>query len=82
MNKFALRDFTDGIDAAMRAPKEIRTVSVFCNPLRDVKQRVRVSWRGKNELLVTFGKPNYAEREFLRKCKRAKCLPRRIYMEK
>lgn len=75
--KYAMADFHDGIETILRDPT-MKTVSVFCHPLSSVTQRVRVTRRSKNELLVTYGKPNYAEREFLNKCKVAKCKPRRM----
>jgi hypothetical protein len=80
MRKWALKDFVDGIEAALRHP-DVKTATVFCEPLSDVKQRVRVTRRQKGELVVTFGRPNYAEREFLKLCRRAKCNPRRLWMK-
>lgn len=83
MSKFALSDFTLAIELIMRH-RDFKTVTVFCSPLKNVKKRVRASWQHKrnkydtgNTILVTIGKPNYKEREFLKQCKKAKCLPRK-----
>lgn len=75
--KYALSDFSIGIENMMRNP-ELRSVTVFCAPLKDVKNRVRITRRGNDSLIVTYGKPNYGEREFLKTCRKAKCLPRRL----
>lgn len=44
----------------------------------DEKTIVRATWRLKrkaqnrrNEIAITYGAPNYAEREFIKKCKKA-----------
>ena len=44
----------------------------------DDKTIVRATWRNKpkanfkrQEIVVTYGAPNYAEREFIKKCKKA-----------
>ena len=83
--KYALSDFTLGIELIMREmtneKRKVRTVTVFCPPLSNVKQRIRVTRRAKNELLVTYGKPNYSEREFLKLCKKAKTNPRKFRFE-
>lgn len=78
--KYAMRDFHDGIETLLR-DNDLKTVTVFCSPLSDVKQRIRVTRRQKDEIVVTFGKPNYSEREFLALCKKAKCLPRRLWLK-
>lgn len=79
--KIALKDFTDAIETILRDDK-LKTVTLFCSPLNDVKLRVRVSRKNKsdNELLITYGKPNYSEREFLKLCKKAKTNPRRVWL--
>lgn len=84
--KYALSDFTLGIECLLRGEKDLKAVTVFCNPLNNVKARVRVtrrhkpdSRRNENELIVTFGGLNYSEREFVKKCKKAKCKPRKVH---
>jgi hypothetical protein len=59
---------------------DFKTVTCFLGNLSDVKQRLRITrkFKGSMELVVTIGKPNYAEREFLAQCKRASCNPRRF----
>lgn len=83
--KYPLSAFTDAIETLLRDPAK-RTVTVFIPAKVDCKHRVRVSRRHKYhknrsgyELLVTYGEPNYAEREWLKLCKKAKCNPRRIW---
>lgn len=75
--KYSLKDFSDGIEAIMRDPG-MRCVSVFCDPLSEVKQRIRVTRRDENSLIVTYGKPNFQERAFLKMCKKAKTSPQRF----
>lgn len=75
--KFVMIDFHDAMEMILR-DDSMRVVTLFCKPLSDVTQRIRVTRRTKNELVVTYGKPNYAEREFLKLCKKAKTLPRRV----
>lgn len=81
-NKFALRDFADGIEIILRNP-EIKTVTVFCSPLKIITKRVRITRMFYNsiELRVTAGKPNFAEREYIKLCKKAKCNPRRLWLK-
>jgi hypothetical protein len=64
------------------ADETLHTVTAFCSPLSNVKQRVRVT-RAKNGngFHIDIGKPNYAERAFLKQCKKAKCLPRRHWLK-
>ena len=57
-----------------------KTVVVFLKPLSRVKRRIRVARHGKTDTMsVTIGRPNYAERLFLKQCKKAKCKPRRLW---
>jgi hypothetical protein len=83
--KYPLKAFTDAIETLLRDPDK-RVVTLFVPPKADCKHRVRVVRRHKyranrngEELIVTYGKPNYAEREFLALCKKAKCNPRRMW---
>lgn len=82
--KYALRDFTDAIECLLR-DREKKTVTVFCHPLSNIQYRIRVTRKFKprtadriNEFIVTYGKPNYAEREFLSQCKKENSKPRRF----
>lgn len=80
--KFALSDFTAGIEMIMRDPN-LYTCTVFCSPLSKVTQRVRITrvGKGSKSLVINYGKPNYAEREFLKLCKKAKTNPRRFLLK-
>lgn len=75
--KYNMKDFHDAMELIIR-DDNIRVVTIFCDPLLNVTQRIRITRRTKNELVVTYGKPNYAEREFLKLCKKANTLPRRV----
>jgi hypothetical protein len=53
-----------------------RRVAVVFSP--DLKNRVRATRQGKtNSIVLTLGRPNYAERKFLRLCRKAKAQPKR-----
>ena len=78
--KYSLKDFVSGIEIILRDP-EIKSVTTFCPPLRDVKERVRVTRKCKNELLVTYGKPNYLERVYLSACKRDSLIPKMVLIK-
>lgn len=74
-----LKDITDGFHLILERP-DLHTVTVFCSPLGAVKERVRVTRaRKRMGYHVEIGKPNYAERQFLKLCKKAKTNPRRFY---
>jgi len=77
-----LRFISDAVRILMDQP-QIHTVTVFCSPLSDVKERVRVTRIGKRNLdfRVKIGKPNYAEREFLKLCKEAKTAPKKFWLK-
>jgi len=55
-----------------------KTVVCF---LSDQKRRVRVTRirRGEDHFIVTIGRYNYAEREFVKSCKRAHTLPKPLW---
>ena len=80
--RFNLDDFVDGIDAIL-CNDDIKTATVFCYPLDKVTHRVRVSRKkhSPDQLIITFGKPNYAEQKYLALCKKAKCNPRRFWLK-
>jgi hypothetical protein len=68
--KFPLNAFTDAIEALFRHP-DAKAVTVFCNPLTKPTHRVRVCWRGRpslkhrtEDIIISFGRLNYAERQF------------------
>jgi hypothetical protein len=77
-----MKDFTDALEMILRNA-ELKTVTLFCAPLSGTKQRVRISRRKrfKNELVICWGRPNYAEREFLKLCKKAKTNPKRYWLK-
>jgi len=76
--------------------KKLLSVTVFDDPLKDSKVRIRITRKkhkppthwvknynyGIGDFTVTIGRPNYMEREFLAKCKKAKCHPRRYWINK
>jgi len=78
--KYTRKDFIIGLESILSDP-EMRSVSVFCSPLADVKQRIRMTRRGKDSLIITMGRPNYREREFLKLCKKAKTKPRKVWFQ-
>jgi len=80
--KFPMKAFTDGMEAILRI-KNVKSVTVFVPAKNDTKFRVRLTRTKKscNEIFITYGKPNYAEREFLKQCKRAKCHPKRMWLK-
>lgn len=80
MQKFALKDFTFAIEALLRND-DAKAVTIFASPLDNVKQRVRAMRKGKDQIVITFGPVNYAEREFLALCKKAKTKPRRCWFK-
>lgn len=86
-HKISLSSVSAAMELAMRPPsdgRKIRAVTVFQVPLaREVKKclRVRVAPRGGNSFVVTVGRPNYAERWFLRDCKAAKCQPKKFWIQ-
>ena len=91
MNKFAMKDFSDAIEALLRgsaADKCMQSVTIFCSPLSNCKQRVTATYHGKpdskntrNTIVLSYGVLNYAQREYLALCKSAKCNPRRLWFK-
>lgn len=84
--KYALSDFTTGIETILRS--DAHSVTVFCAPKNPKTERIRVtrktlerSGKQDNTLVITFGKPNYKEREFLRLCKKAKTHPKKTWLQ-
>lgn len=78
--KYTRKDFITGLESIL-SDTNMRSVSVFCSPLDDVKQRIRITRRGKDSLILTMGRPNYREREFLKHCKKAKTKPRKTWFQ-
>jgi len=89
MNKFAMKDFSDAIEALLRgSTADMRSVTVFCSPLSNCKQRVTATHQGKpdrrnvrNTIVLSYGALNYPQREYLALCKKAKCNPRRLWFK-
>lgn len=86
--KYAMKDFSDAIEMLLRGPSHMKSVTVFCKPLSNVTQRVTATYKHKpdgrfdtREILVTYGAPNYSQREYLALCKKAKCNPRRVWFK-
>ena len=89
--KYALSDFTLGIEMMMRQPtnekRAIKSVTVFCKITDPRTERIRIARRSfaqgpnSNSFVVTYGKPNYREREYLAMCKLAKCRPRKCWFQ-
>lgn len=81
--KYAAKDFALAIELVLRDPL-VRTATVFQVPIhREVRkcQRVRCTRVGGNHLRITFGRPNYRERQFLKDCKTAKCQPKKYWLQ-
>lgn len=80
--KFNLKDFNECFEVILR-DKQVKTVTLFCSPLSNITQRIRMTRRKKSdhEITVTFGKPNYAEREFIRICKKSNKKPTRLLIK-
>ena len=67
------------------------SVTVFDDPLSNVKSRVRLTRniykRGRNDIrdgsvIVSLGRPNFREREFLKLCRKSKCKPYRFWISR
>ena len=55
--------------------KLLRGVTAFISPTKTVKltrQRRYKKGDGAETMILTFGRPNYKEREFIKQCKKAK----------
>ena len=79
--KYTRQDFATGIDCMM-GDGTVRSVTVFCGDLnKEIKQRIRMTRIDKNSFRVTYGKPNWGEREWLKLCKKAKCKPRKVLLK-
>jgi hypothetical protein len=65
LQPFSRKDFMEAIGSVMIPG--IRSATVFCYPLENPKQRIRATLRGKNQIVITYGKPNYDERMFIKK---------------
>ena len=78
--KYSRQDFVTGLECILDDP-EMRSVSVFCGDRSDVKQRIRMTRRGKDSLIITMGKPNWRERELLKSCKKAKCKAPKVWFK-
>lgn len=76
--KYSISDFTRGIEIILR-DEEMKSITVFVRPKNPETLRVRITRNNKHELCVTYGKPNYEEREFLRLCRKAKTTPRKLW---
>ena len=61
----------------------IHSITGFFPPLSDVKRRVRITRlkNGRNSFRMDIGRPNYAERRFLKLCKKAKTKPKRFCLK-
>ena len=68
----------DSIHMILKQP-ELHTVTAFCSPLSNVKERVRITRHKKRMAYhLEIGRPNYAERQYLKRCKKAKRSPSRF----
>lgn len=78
--KYSRQDFITGLECILD-DVEMKSVTVFCGNRANCKDRIRMARRGKNELIITMGKPNYAEREMLKDCKKAKCKAPKVWFK-
>lgn len=71
----------------MANDQTIHTVTIFTPRKNTAKRRIRITRIGKPrrgstlDYRVTIGPPNYAEREFLKDCRKAKCHPRQFTLK-
>ena len=81
MNKIThIKDIIYGIRILALNPS-MHSITVFCTPLSNVKERVRITRNKSNgSILINVGCPNYREREFLRDCKKVKTNPNRYLL--
>ena len=75
--KYSRKDFITGLECIL-ADNTMRSVTVFCGDLGNVKKRIRMTRHGENKLVLTMGEPNWSERNFLKLCKKAKTKPRKV----
>lgn len=88
--KYSFNAFVDGLEIMLRDisvkgkryGEPIKCITVFVPARNNCKNRVRLVRCKKrcNEIMVTWGKPNYEEREFLKLCKKTKCHPKRFWL--
>lgn len=74
------------VAAAFKQVFSGRKVAVVFSP--DLKNRIRVSAKrfkrssrhAIQDIVVTIGRPNYLEREFLKLCRKEKTKPKRVWL--
>lgn len=57
-----------------------KTAVVFCPPKVTTKERVRATRKTDDQILITTGRLNYEERQFIRLCKKAKTNPKKFWL--
>lgn len=82
-----MKDISLAVETLLR-DGEIKSVVVFVGNLSDVKFRVKATRKvyksggtDKNTFILTLGKLNYGEREFIKLCKKANTKPRRVWIK-
>lgn len=83
MQKITSNDFIEAIHALLKSDKTIKAITYFCSPLNKVTHRVRASRVANNPetIIISFGHLNYKERKWIKTCKKAKCNPRRVWLQ-
>jgi len=86
--KVSRKDIISAIEI-LQSADNIHTVSYFCGNLNNIKMRIRLTRRKysfhrkpeSNEFLITIGKPNSRERDYIKLCKKAKSKPKRYWLK-
>lgn len=73
VNYYSMQDFKIAVELLMRH-KDLKSVTVFVNPLNPKKGRIRGTRKGKDQIVLTYGRLNYAEKEHVRKTLKARLL--------
>jgi len=85
-----LKDIAIGFSVILSS-KKYRSVTVFCGNLKDIKRRIRLTRavykRGSGDarygaVIVSIGRPNYREREYIKVCKKAKKSPEKYWINR
>lgn len=78
--KYSMQDFKTAVELLMRH-KDLKSVTVFSNPLKPFEGRVRGTIKRKaNQIILTFSKPNSHEQEHIRKVRKSRLLLPKVLM--
>ena len=80
--KYSMQDFKIATELLLRM-ENLKSVTVFVDPLNPKKGRVRGTRKGKDQIVLTYGRLNYAEQEHVRKTLKARLLlPKQLFRYK